>query len=949
MKLPAGLAPHLLRSIRLVATQLDTLLLWATLTAADRFMPAPGLPWLAQLGALVLCVLLQSPNADPDQQSWRSQARRLPRRLAVVALAAGLWYLVFSLPATAALRVAAVWLPLTTLAPLVAWRVCAVRTTVWVRSQFQEHRIDIPVGEALLLGGILAASDTLAPGLWPVARGWVLATAAIWIAARGLLRLRSTRAGASLLPVLVVLMLGLVVWVQTAGQIQRGHLVVAVWLVGGIALYRFLLSRLATDAEGGLVENFRWITLGAVGLVLFRPFLQAGVHGTGDALWYGTMLADLMAQLHAGVFPVWTGQSIYQFNGSIYPLRIAPLFHHAGALTDLLTGRALAPFSVLNALLFGTGLLALATTYFSLRALLPQLRGCAWALAILFVGCPGTLGLVFNTDLFMSWTTVPWWPVALYGCIRSFQASGYRPLLILAGALGLLWWGHAPIALWTTVIMSLTQAARLLTKRPASAMIRPHLAAATLFVFVAGYPIGSVLLYPPEPGVNAAGFQGARADVVVHFLNEVRPAVWLPLSAMGRALGDFQLGYALWSALFVTLVLAARSRSVALTALPLAALGLAALLNLPSGPAEALWRLVPDFVRNTTGNWVMNRLYFVQSGLIVFGLAALLAARAASLPRTAARAALAFALCGVLWTMFEARKFAAGSRALVRPPTSGVLAVRPENIQITRFAYLVFPKLPAYFTHGVTAPALENRLFSDTGTLLADNYTAAETSGTVLATPEFFQARADYNFLSLPLALHLVPGRHYLLAFDFHADAAPEGLMQIKGPATLREYSMPEYGEAASFGRGGRHSRYLALPHSADTPHGVDVRYYPAASAALARPFGRVRWIEYIPANLPVDIESWIPYRARVDAPAAGWLETPRMFQTNYEATVDGRPAIVKKSAESLVSIAVPAGRSSVELRYHAPIGLSLLYWVSLAALAGWLAWLLGNLRRPNA
>ncbi len=165
MKLPAGLAPHLLRSIRLVATQLDTLLLWATLTAADRFMPAPGLPWLAQLGALVICVLLQSPNADPDQQAWRSQARRLPRRLAVVALAAGLWYLVFSLPATAALRVAAVWLPLTTLAPLVAWRVCAVRSTVWVRSQFQEHRIDIPVGEALVFGGILAASDTLAPGL----------------------------------------------------------------------------------------------------------------------------------------------------------------------------------------------------------------------------------------------------------------------------------------------------------------------------------------------------------------------------------------------------------------------------------------------------------------------------------------------------------------------------------------------------------------------------------------------------------------------------------------------------------------------------------------------------------------------------------------------------------------------------------------------------------------
>jgi uncharacterized membrane protein YfhO len=62
------------------------------------------------------------------------------------------------------------------------------------------------------------------------------------------------------------------------------------------------------------------------------------------------------------------------------------------------------------------------------------------------------------------------------------------------------------------------------------------------------------------------------------------------------------------------------------------------------------------------------------------------------------------------------------------------------------------------------------------------------------------------------------------------------------------------------------------------------------------------------------------------------------MYQTGYVAQVDGHNASIKKSKEGLVSIAVPAGISRVELSYHPPVGLKVLYWLSLGSLIGMVA-----------
>ncbi|MEI8088740.1 MAG: YfhO family protein [Opitutaceae bacterium] len=927
---------------------IDLILLWLACSTTEKFLLDQQLPWMAQLTAVVVALFFLPGSTVKKSGAVASSfvLRRLLAQLGTGLVTGLIWSLFFNLPLKS-LCFVLLWLPAAWALPSLSIR----RIWKWVVSlapAIVEHRLDVITGEGLLIGLILGMGQKLDPGLWP----WILIGLGpiFWILASKLAQSTTPKLGFmffGMLGCLVVILLTGARWLGASWRM--GQIVSLAWVAISLIIYRWRLKVSALEnsqKSAAAGENLRWITLATAGVLLLHPFLIPSMHGTGDALWYGTMLADMMAQIHAGVFPVFSGQSIYQFNGSIYPLRVAPAFHHAGALIDVLTGFTLGPVAVLNALLFCTGMLALAFTYLCLRALLPTARWIACGLAILYLSCPGTLGLAFNTDLFMSWMTVPWLPVALFGSLVSFQSAGYRPLLALAGGLGMLWWGHTPIALWTTILAAAVQLARIWRDRKQGRLeIKPLLAAAGLFAALVAYPVGSVLLYPPESGVNAAGFQAAYASTIAHFLAEVRPLVFLPLSENGRALGDFQLGYTLWLGLAIGLVFTWRRRAMDTMAMWLSAALLAVLLNTPAALSTLLWSGVPAFVRNTTGNWVMNRLYLIQSGFIIFGLAAVFKIWSETQPhpqsRRSSRLISILFIGGILWSMLEATKFAEGSHRSLRPPESGMEAMLPENVQITRFAYLVFPRLPAYFTHGVTEPALEQRLFrASDGTPLADNFSAA-ARGKVLGTFSFAPEPGTANaVLLLSSPLRLLPGHHYLLAVDFRE--APHGLLQIKSPTSLSQYALPEYGETASFGYGGQHSRLLAVSNHTSSPQNVELRYFfdqnPSLTSATASPFEAVHWIEYDPAMLPARVENWIPYQARVQASEPAWLETPRMYQTGYVAQVDGQNVAIKKSSEGLISIAVPAGSSRVELRYQPPVGLKVLYWLSLGSLIGMVA-----------
>lgn len=789
-------------------------------------------------------------------------------------------------------------------------------------------------GEAALLAGTVHLGRSFWDIAWPP--GWALCLLlGGWVALRAFQESKGPASGARadlarVLGAAVVLAAAAAAAILAMGRaVSPTHLVLAGWLALGLAAYRRALRH---GAPHGAFEPVRWVILGAATLWLLQPFATRTLHGGGDAQWYATMLADAVEQARAGIFPLWLGQTEYQYSGVIYPLRVAPLFHYSGIVLDLLTFRSLGVFALQNLLITLLALGAAFTAYGSFRALLPARPGWALALAVLFLSCPGVLGIAYVSDLYMSWTTLPWVPLVWFALVRSFQDGGSRRSLLLFGtALGLCWWGHSPIALWCTLLAGAGHVVRLwIQRRDPRAWLNTALGAGWCGL-IALYPIGSVLFFPPEPGVSASSFQEAVPGNIVHFLREAFPGVLLPLSETGRLLSDLQLGYAIWGTLGFGLLLVLRNRQPAAGVLLGVSLVLALLLNPIPGLDLALWQAVPSFVRDTTSNWVMNRLYLVLSMTALFGTAAALSGPHAARPHPLFSAFLA---CGCLWAVFQAEAFKATSRLTARPEATAVTLLRPENVMITRFAYLMFPALPDTYTHGANDPLIENRLLDDTGNVLVDNASAAQERGRLVQTSAFVPVAASASWVELHPSLVLDPARRYLHLWRFPAPEKAQGVLQYLGPGLFSQYALPEYGGSRFFGVGGEHRNWVPLRTSGEGPEAVTVRFVatpPLTFEMLAT--AEARLIEYTPDVLPVRVTSWAPYRAEVTAPAASWLETPRMYQAHFRASANGADAEVRKSARGFVQIRVPAGPSAVELRFVAPAGLVAAFWLSFGGI----------------
>jgi hypothetical protein len=700
-----------------------------------------------------------------------------------------------------------------------------------------------------------------------------------------------------------------------------------------------------------LWESVRVLTLLLAALWLLRGFYRVTLSGTADAYWYALNLADTVAQVRAGVFPVWVGQSLYQFNGAVCPVRVAPAFHYLGALADLVTLHQMGTFALMNLMITVVGVCGMFSAYVCLRSLIPASKWLAAALAALFLACPGTLGLAYNSDLYMSWMSLPFVPLVWFATIRSYEDGGAPgTLAILGSALGMCWWAHPPIALWLTLLAGLAQAVRVFLQFKDGLNWGAHVLAAVIFASIAAYPLGSVLLFPAGPGGHMSSFQRASSAVISMFVREGFPAAFLPMSAGGRSAGDFQIGYSLW-ALLGFLIWRQRRAFQTFSVVPLALAFFLALLIIPfPGINSVLWLAVPGFVRDTTGNWAMSRLCMILAAAIVFSAAAYWkwaqGARKGR-RRIVTLVVIVTGLCA--WSFHEAGKFAIGSRKGARTRASATDLLRPEAIQLTRYSYSMFPtfpEFPRYFTHGVSDPNMENRLLTkDTLEPFQSNAAASVASGYLVAAGDFkWGTWEDMRYAMLDRKLQLEQGQFYSLEFTFAQPDRANGILQILGRHFFREYSLPDYGGSKAFGAGGDHGNILSV-FSTSGPEDLTVRFIPAVSSSgtsREEPVARVRQFRYDRDSLPVRVDSWMPFKARVRSPAAAWVETPRAYQAGYRAWVDGKPAEVRESRDSLVCVAVPAGESRVELAYAAPPGLRVLFWLSflsIVAAAGFGAW----------
>jgi hypothetical protein len=681
----------------------------------------------------------------------------------------------------------------------------------------------------------------------------------------------------------------------------------------------------------------------AATLWLVHPYFEPCLIGTSDALWYHHSLADTVTQFRAGVFPVYVGQSDFSFNGSIYPIRIAPYHQYFAGAIDLATRHTLGFFALQHLTMILSVLGGAFSAYGSLAWIAPARRWTALTLALLYVMCPGVVGLFYAQDLYMSGMTLPWVPLALAALVKSFDEDRWFPFGVLGASLAALWWAHSPIALWTTSVAFIAQAVRIVTGWPSRPRPAAIAVAVGVFCVLSVYPFASVFLLR-SPGEAIVPYIMDR-DLLLKWVAQSFPASVLPLDPASPNISYMQLGYGLWIILVAGIVgwMSGTRRPAPGILLASAAFFLVLVFPVP-GLTRALWLSFPEAVVGMTLYWPMQRFYIIVAAIAIVCFQRVLADSRPWRP-VASAAGFGLLLAAVTWSASEDSKLIRQASLQEDSIEGSLLYSLPENVAIQRHSYGLFADRPSYFSHGVMAPRLQSRLLDPaTGMIVASNFDQAAR----VQPQEEFHGTIDANpgILDLNPPLNFKPGVQYLLTFAF---AHPEttGLLQMIGNRFYREYTLPSSGDSKSFGSGPGNQKCIAVWTTGPGEETVNLRFIPTgrgAKPADYMPFARFRLQPIDEAALPVRLESLIPYRAMVHSPQAAMLETPRMFIPGYEAAVNGSPVPVRKSAEGLVAFPVPRGESRVELRFTGPLLLRAAFWLNAA---GWLAaaaWALSHL-----
>jgi hypothetical protein len=590
-------------------------------------------------------------------------------------------------------------------------------------------------------------------------------------------------------------------------------------------------------------------------------------------------------------------------------------------------------------------LLGIGSAYLCLGRIIPQRRWAAAVLAAAWVIGPGVLAPVMVGDQYMTFVSLPFFPVALYGCWRLANDDSLIGPLVAALGLAATWLCHPPIAFWTSLIAFAIGVYGFFAM-PSRRWLRATVFAGT-FALLGSYPFVSVFtlenrFHDDPPGLVAA-----------EQVESVFPTNFRPLEAATPGIASYQLGYFLVAVWLATLVGSLFSRGRGYRPLLAATIVLVPITIPVPWLTRAFWGHSPAWFVSINNVWPMLRIFFVWSGLIVFAAAALLRFWP---PRPAGRlASIGMALAvglALVWPIREALKL---ERAVART-LSTLAATRlwesPEDSILSRYAYNALEFTPGYASHGYVDPWFENRLLDRASqkVILANADAAGPAPG--VAKPSAVQTRliatggiraknippSDYYMLGPTVTI--IGGHHYALRLALEPPGIA-GTYQFAPPGLFREYLLPDsgagmfrHGSSRAFGTLPKSSHVISITDAttqANIPLGLLItpRTPPADFDA-----GTYWLYDYDRSTLPIAVESWIPYRAKVSAPAESYLETPRVWLSGWRANVNGHAVRPRRSYQNLVMVRVGGGQSVVELTYQPSWPLALSFWTSLA---GWL------------
>ena len=679
-------------------------------------------------------------------------------------------------------------------------------------------------------------------------------------------------------------------------------------------------------------EACRWTALAVASLILTLPYARPERVGAGDAQDYAEHLADFIAQVRQGVFPVLVGQSRYAFNGAFNPLRTAPYFQYVGGALSALTFGALEAFALQNLEIILSLVGGAFGAYLCLLRLAPSRGWFCLLLAFLYISSPGILALTYSGDMIPSWLTLPYLPAFAYLIVRlADEGVSARRLGALAAVMAALWTIHAPIAMWLTflaipvIVVQLAVLARKSWRR----CLLMALSAMGLFAALAGYEFVSVL------ALRLPGIPPHFATYTLSSVREVLDEGWKgflrPVSPHASSLlTDLQLSPALWLCLALGLI-ACRKGGGSLRVLLLAACCLLVLLLPLPVVAGFAWHAMPAWVGRITDQWPMQRFFPILSALAPF--AALLACARAWPRRPRLNAWIAaFLLVGAAWSSLEALKFLRRGFRVAALVAHSQQLTGGQSTVLSVYSYAMLGSLPRNFSYGPARLELQLHLLDLESLDIVGTNQEALLSGTVP------QERRKLHFLPVPGGailesdVRLGPGGTALLVFDFKGPAIP-GTLVVSGQHLWREYPLPESSVWRDGGAGLNHDTLVGL-HVPETaaPDSVAMRFVAAAGGAPRPVAADLTVIFYRSDDLPLRLDSEIPLRLKVHSPRPAWVETPRIFIPGYRALVAGAALAPERSPDGLVMIRVPAGESEIELDYAGTPWLRRSFWLSLSA-----------------
>ena len=285
-------------------------------------------------------------------------------------------------------------------------------------------------------------------------------------------------------------------------------------------------------------ESIRVVLVLAAAAAVMLPFFTTRLVGGSDVRWYAYVLREFIHQVRGGRYPVLVGQGRLVWNGGVHPFRSAPLYLHLAAAWHVLTFGTLGVYALQHLEAITCAAAGALGFYAAGIALAPRRRWEVLALALLYVGAPAWLCVLYLDDAYMTFTALAVLPLALSGNARLILSSGRRGYGALAAGLALVWMAHPPVALLATLATLLLQGGAWLLDDQPAAYGRAALRGGLLFAGFGAYYFAGMSELPPVPGSGLPvleQFGGAALMLtgIVRALVQRRGWAWLALLAPG--------------------------------------------------------------------------------------------------------------------------------------------------------------------------------------------------------------------------------------------------------------------------------------------------------------------------------------------------------------------------------------------------------------------------------